>query len=355
MSIDGFNVSPPTTEGVLDPAWLAATVYGDHPGVVVAGVEVRELLVSTATKLRVGLTLEGAGHEVPRDICIKAMVDEVGLRYGGSSAAASEARFYRHLAEPLGKAGLMTPPCLFSAVDPQSNRGIIVMRDLVVEGGRFLSAMSPYSPDEARASLAQLACLHAASWEQPAKDQPWVRRAVDDIAQTSIIPLDLLQELMDGPRGDLLPPAARDAQRLHRGLGRLAERFRARESCLVHGDAHAGNIYVLNGRTGLIDWQLLQFGNWALDVAYHLTAALLPEDRRAQERALLGEYLGALAQAGGPSLKVDEVWDDYRAAMLYGHYLWAITRRVAPDITLEFNRRLSMAVVEHDSYALLGI
>ena len=51
----------------------------------------------------------------------------------------------------------------------------------------------------------------------------------------------------------------------------------ARPQFLVHGDAHAGNIFRTDRGSGLIDWQVLQRGTWAIDVAYHL-CAVLPVD-----------------------------------------------------------------------------
>ena len=39
--------------------------------------------------------------------------------------------------------------------------------------------------------------------------------------------------------------------------------------------------------------------------------------------------------------------------MLYGFYMWAITRKVEPQITHEFNRRLGLAVADFDSFTLI--
>jgi hypothetical protein len=39
-------------------------------------------------------------------------------------------------------------------------------------------------------------------------------------------------------------------------------------------------------------------------------------------------------------------------AMLYGYYLWGVTRRVDPVIILEFVRRLGLAVDELESFKL---
>jgi hypothetical protein len=42
-------------------------------------------------------------------------------------------------------------------------------------------------------------------------------------------------------------------------------------------------------------------------------------------------------------------------SVVYGYYLWAITRRVEPAITNVFVNRLGNAVARHESYRLLGL
>jgi aminoglycoside phosphotransferase (APT) family kinase protein len=134
----------------------------------------------------------------------------------------------------------------------------------------------------------------------------------------------------------------------------IAAQVREQPNCLVHGDAHAGNVYRdAEGQLGIVDWQVLQKGEWAQDVAYHLAAVLAPEDRRVHERRLLDHYLGRLKSLGGPAIDADIAWTRYRAGMVYGYYLWAITRKVDPEITHEFVRRLGLAVSNLDSFAVV--
>jgi aminoglycoside phosphotransferase (APT) family kinase protein len=148
----------------------------------------------------------------------------------------------------------------------------------------------------------------------------------------------------------------RDAARLQKGLEALAADVRGRPLCLVHGDAHAGNVYRdTGGALGLVDWQILQKGSWAMDVAYHLAAVLPPEVRRASERQLLADYCARLTVHGGPEIGADEAWRSYRIAMIYGYYLWSITRKVEPEIIDTFVHRLGTAVHDLESFELLGV
>jgi hypothetical protein len=41
--------------------------------------------------------------------------------------------------------------------------------------------------------------------------------------------------------------------------------------------------------------------------------------------------------------------------VVYGYYLWSITRRVDPAIIKVFGSRLGAAVTRHDSYRVLGL
>ena len=49
----------------------------------------------------------------------------------------------------------------------------------------------------------------------------------------------------------------------------------------------------------VLDWQTVRLGPAMSDVAYFIGSALQPEDRRANEEALVREYHAALAAAGG--------------------------------------------------------
>jgi hypothetical protein len=343
-----FDPAPTRLNDVLDPAWLTAMFADRFPGAVVRAVTVVETLVTQATKVRLRLDIEG-DCRAPSDICIKGILIPTQVP---STASVVETRFYRDCA---ARQPVRVPRCVYAALNEAGDNGIIVMHDEIAAGGTFLSALTRFTPGETRQTLDQLAQLHAAAWHyRPLYDLPWVPRFLDQIAVSPIMPLDRLQTLIDGPKGVRLPSAVRDASRLQRGVAALAAQIRTRPACLVHGDAHAGNIYRNAEGFGLVDWQVLQKGEWAQDVAYHLAAVLSLEDRRTHERSLLDHYRDRLAALGGPRLAAEEAWLRYRAAMLYGYFLWAITQRVDPEITEVFTYRLGTAVDDLDSYAVVA-
>jgi hypothetical protein len=346
-----FDPAPVDLASVISPDWLNQMLGLRWPGAAVHGAEVVEILVTQATKVRLKLDVEGGGADVPTKICIKGVLTDTGAH---PSASIVETLFYREAAAVLP---MRVPECIHASLNADGSRGVIVMRDVIAAGGNFCSALDPFTPEQAIDGLDQLAHLHAASLEgTTAFGFGWAQSFLDRISHQPIIPQANLQELLDGPRGEKLEPAVRDAARLQKALEYLAADVRSGPLCLVHGDAHAGNVYrQADGALGLVDWQILQKGNWAMDVAYHLAAVLTPEDRRTHERALLADYCALLRAHGGPDIGPDTAWRSYRVAMIYGYYLWSITRKVAPEIIDTFVFRLGTAADDLQSFELLGV
>lgn len=335
--------APFTLAEVMEPAWLTQALGPLTGGAPVTRVNIVETIRTTATKVR--FTVEWANGAA--SLCLKAFLD-MGAR--GSSAGVVEADFYTHLAERLD---VRLPVCVATAVDRQAEQGIVIMRDLIADGATFCTALEPFGADDAAASLGQIARLHAGSSLLP--EVPWVGRRIVDLIAWNVVPAPALQELLDGPRGRGLDARTRNAERLIAGLKAVADLDATQPATLVHGDCHAGNIFRTRDGYGLIDWQLLQRGGWALDVAYHICAVLPVEAAEAHEWSLLDHYLDEARRLGGQVPDREAARAQYRVAAVYGYYLWAITRRVDPAITEVFVDRLGKSVMRHDSFKALGL
>jgi Ser/Thr protein kinase RdoA (MazF antagonist) len=268
----------------------------------------------------------------------------------GGATTVREADFYDQLA-PL--VSVRTPACVSSIVDREEQQGVIIMRDLIKDGARFCTALQAFSVDQAAESLEQIARLHVRG--ELLERFPWIDHRVAQLARAQYVPQPLLQELLDGPRGEGVPARTRDAAVLIKGMKALARQDAELPQTLVHGDAHAGNIYRTAEGPGLIDWQLLQKGSWALDVAYHICAVLEVSLAECEERRLIAHYLETMRALDGEAPEPEAAWMQYRAAAVYGFYLWSITRRVDPAIINVFVQRLGAAVTRHESYRLLGV
>ena len=347
--IDGGTSVATTLDQALDPRWLTGALHAYSGGREVVSVETVEVLRTMATKARFAVRF--AGDDAVHAFCLKAFLDVENPASQGGATTVLEADFYTRVAPRLA---VRVPTLIASAIDRAAPLGLIIMRDLISEGARFCTALEAFTADEAAQSLAQIAELHAG--KALLQEYDWIQPRAAQLARSGFMPADALQGLLDGPRGRNLSGPVRNAERLLAGVRALADRDETREQFLVHGDSHAGNIYRdAQDRPGLIDWQLLQRGGWALDVAYHINAVLAVDVAAAEERQLLGHYLGIMRGKGFAMPDDETAWAQYREAAIYGYFLWAITRRVDPPIIELFVDRLGQAVTRLESHALLGI
>lgn len=338
---------PATLEEALDPAWLTLALADCSGGSAVVAVEQVELIRTVATKVRFAVTFADG---LLANFCLKGLLDVDAMTARGGPTCVLEADFYGKVAPIVG---VHVPEAVATVIDREAQQAVTIMCDLIVDGATFCSALDPFTADDALMSLEQLSLLHAKSGFLDGAD--WVRPRAAELAKMTYVTPEMLQDLLDGPRGDNLSPRVRSAANLAAAIKALAERDAARPQFMIHGDAHAGNVFRTPEGMGLIDWQLLQRGGWALDIAYHLNAVLPTEVAEIEERRLLGEYL-AMMRSHGMSMPDEEVaWTQYREAVTYGYYLWSITRRVDPPIIVQFVDRLGKAVMRHDSFGLLGI
>ncbi|MGD6749694.1 phosphotransferase family protein [Streptomyces sp. BH105] len=347
----------------LSPAWLTAVLRQRDPGVTVTATEVTERIETVATKVRFDVAYEnGAAPEgAPAALCVKAYFDPATRQRGTSRA---EVDFYRLLAASLP---VRTPPCVHAEVDEETGHPLLLMHDLVATGARFGDPLMGFGRDQAAGTLDQLAALHAATWDgaKPPAATSDSRTHPYDLAAlfpprlarlTGYMGADRLQTQLDDGRTRDVPTGVRRADRLLAAVNALAALSPAHPRCLIHGDVHTGNVYATaDGSPGLIDWQVVQYGTWALDVGYHLAAVLDPDERAHSERELLDHYLDRLAAHGGTPPGRDEAWWAYRAHLPYGFFLWGITRAVERPITERHAGRLAQAVAWHDSFGLLGV
>jgi Phosphotransferase enzyme family len=340
---------PRTLAQAMDPAWLTQALAPVTGGASITLVETVEVIRTVATKVRFKATFDGA-RDGSESFCLKGFLDIDPEMARGGAVTVLEADFYTKLAPTLS---VRVPECAATVIDREAQLGVVIMRDLIGQGARFCSALEAFSVDQAAQSLEQLARLHTSG--APLSDMPWVRRRIAELARAQYVPQPTLQEMLDGPRGEGLPTRTRNAALLIQALRALVVHDEANPQVLVHGDAHAGNIFRTAQGHGLIDWQLLQRGGWALDVPYHIAAVLAVEVAEKEERALLAHYLDAVRRLGGETPGAEEAWIQYRACVVYGYYLWSITRRVDPAIINVFMGRLGASVTRHDSYRLLGL
>jgi aminoglycoside phosphotransferase (APT) family kinase protein len=288
------------------------------------------------------------GDSTVHNFCLKAFLQKDIAQRAGITAV-REAMFYQRIAPNIS----MRVPRAIAHIDQEENRAILFMEDLVNSGAHFCSALEPFTPELVAQSLDQIARLHAATYLL--RDNAWIPSRLSWLAQNPHFTASQLQEILNGQRSAMLSRRTADASLLLEGMKQLARRFEGNSATLLHGDCHAGNLYLTSEGPGLTDWQLIQHGNWAQDVAYHICSVLPEQVAEREERALLQHYLDCVHQHGGSAPQLDQAWEDYRAAQIYGFYHWAITTRVDPEIVNVAVQRLGSGIERHDTYALLGL
>jgi hypothetical protein len=353
----------PVTQDEITAPWLTAALRERFPGIAVTGLVREDIMQGTATKTRLRLSYDAAGRHagLPATLIVK----------GGFAAHREmmayiyelEARFYRDIAPRLD---LTLPRCYFSGSDPERRQAIVILEDLDARGARFCRVQQPLTFIEAAAQLRALAALHAAWWGSaelaPGGSLAWIE------------PLDPLPEGEAGTyqRGQLVPEVYAHYMGLPRGVAvsrvfhdrdlmeRMLERLRRYDGqgprCLLHGDAHLGNLYFdHDGAAGILDWQSPRQGPWSHDVAYFLGSALDVVDRRAWERPLLELYLAELRRRGVTAPTFEEAWHGYGVQMLYGLYYWLVN---PIEFQAELNNcavapRFALAALDHGTYERL--
>jgi hypothetical protein len=336
---------PTRLESVLDPEWLhwALDDVGEDERVV--AVEAIDSTKTLATKVRFRVTVEDAdGARRDHAYCVKAHLDGTpGLDL------LSEAHFYAELAPRLD---VRAPRGYYAAIDDDAQQAMVIMDDVVAHGGRFLGAHSPYSVDTTTDTLGQLAKLHATTWGRAdlhALD--WLAPRLTTMAD--FYPTDLLQSLLDDGRGPDVAPELRSAENVREAMRRTGAHD---VTCVIHADPHSGNSYLdAGGRACWLDWQIVQRGSWATDIAYHLATVLDVDTRREHEADLLRHYLDALVANGAPAPGWDDAWDLYTRSFSYGYFLWVITRISSREVVLIHIPRLAAALTDHDTFHRLGV
>lgn len=338
--------APIDLQEALSPQWLQLALAEVSGGAAITSVENVDVLETMAAKVRFKVRFEG--DSATHHYCLKAFLNPEMGRAAGITAM-REALFYQRIAPHIS----LRAPRTITHVDEEGGSAILIMEDLIHAGAQFCSAREPFTADLAAKSLDQIARLHAAA--HLLNDNDWIPSRLSVLATKPHFTAAKLQELMDGPRCANLSRSTSNAILLLEGMKILAARFAKSSTTILHGDCHVGNFYLTKDGPGLTDWQLIQRGNWAQDVAYHISA-VLPEDVAArEERELLNHYLDCVRTHGGVVPDAESAWNDYRLAQIYGYYHWAITTRVEPEIINILVQRLGAGIERNNTYSLLGL
>jgi aminoglycoside phosphotransferase (APT) family kinase protein len=142
----------------------------------------------------------------------------------------------------------------------------------------------------------------------------------------------VLSRALERPRAQELPASLHDADGLVHAFRAVLDLSATPPQCVVHGDAHVGNIFFdPDGTPGLLDWPGIKRAHGAYDLAQFLVSALSIADRRNHEQDLLRRYLARLQDLGVAPPSWDAAWLDYRRHTIYPLVGWLCTDGYQPE------------------------
>lgn len=304
--------------GDLMPPWLTAEWLASTLGREIRSIRVRRIgdgLVGM--NLRVEVLGDDDG---PSSVVVKVPAPEETSRSTGVSLRnyEREVRFYRELASTVD---IRIAHCHLAEWDPDDGSFVLVLEDLApgVQGDQLAGC----SVGQARTAVIELARLHGPRWDDPAlAGIDWLSRrsTPDAVARVA----ELWERCVPAFLSSYGAHLAADELALIDRLGpRLSDWLEGREPpfTLVHGDYRLDNLLFASPAGGhpvaAVDWQTPGHAPALADVSYFLGAGLLPDGRRAAERAIVEEYATAL-DAYGIGLDSGWVWQQYRREAVAG-------------------------------------
>src|SRR3546814_719773 len=324
----------PWNRSEVTAEWLGRTVANKYPGVAAHSLEVIQLFDSHTTKMRVAVDWNESGKAagLPRDLCLKSNWSGA---FNDVDICALEARFYHYFA---GEMKVPTATCYYADWDDDGRgQGLIVLEDLIAHGGTFGHSTQHPGIDGVAIALEGLAKLHGSLWDSPLISEanaPWfqtsMRTAVDH-DQVRIMWHWICENLKDPNFRAIAPKHYLDEpRRVEWAFDKLVEFERNFDApyCVILGDCHQGNTYILpNGERLWLDWQLSRRGRPWRDLTYFCIGSLTIEERRQSLRDLIAHYRQHLVATGATNvIDLDEIWEQVRRSEEHTSELQSLMR-----------------------------
>jgi aminoglycoside phosphotransferase (APT) family kinase protein len=337
----------PTVPGDIDAAWLEGALALRHPGVTVDDVEIVDVREVTNTHVRVRACF-GNPTPVPSDLFVKMPPLDPARRaaIARTDMGRREEQFYATLAPTLR---LRVPACYAAYFEEDTGDFVLVLEDLVAAGCTISDGTVGVRPDAMATALEELAELHARfeNADRRTREAGWVPRAVHG----SNYGAQLLQVGLDHHRDRLSPDFCEIAQLYIDRGDDLQALWHSGPATVIHGDAHLGNLFDDHGRTGFLDWGIVNVSTPMRDVSYFITMAMNIQDRRAYERDLLRHYLNAAEAQGATPITFEDAWQSHRTQAAYTVVACCQVVTFPPDAT-ERRRIFATAFLERAEAAI---
>jgi thiamine kinase-like enzyme len=356
----------PFSYEAITEQWLTDILCGGCPGAQVRSFALGPTDNGSSNRRRIELVYNEAGRVagLPTGLFCKASHDlRNRMVLGVSGAAYTEVTFYNRLRPLLN---IEAPRAYFAHFDDLTFNSLVMLGDITSEVREFCNHRTSMSLERAQSQLALLAEMHGSGYGKTQLRTELQRIATwpDYFNKTLAFGMEAGSNAGFLAAEDVIPPRLyRQYEAIWPATLASVERHNQLPQTLAHGDVHLKNWYVAgDGGMGLGDWQCASRGHWGRDVAYAVSAALTPENRRAWERDLLRFYVDRMQAAGGPATTFDEAWTHYRQQLISALTWWTVTLtppEAIPDMqpeetTREFIRRIAIAMDDVDSLASIA-
>jgi hypothetical protein len=307
--------SVPSGAAELDAGWLTEALGPVADGARVTAVDARRIGTGqVAESLRLSLSWDRPGP-APTTVVAKVPSGEEASRAAATATRTYEieAAFYAELA---GSVAVHRPACYCSRYDPGTGDYVVLLEDLApaVPGDQIAGC----TPEEAAATMPELAALHAPRWgDEALEDLAWLDHPTEEAASFTGELVGALWPGFVDRYGDRVDP---DVVALgERFVPRLADwlRHRPRPWTVTHGDFRVDNLLFGGRRVAVVDWQTVHVGPAGADVGYFLGTSLDPDARARHEETLVRAYHAELT-ARGVDQTWSDCWDGYRSAAFSG-------------------------------------
>lgn len=308
--------------------WLSAIF---DAAVSVAEVErIGDGLVGMNVRVQMTHDVDG----VPASVVIKLPSPDETSRATGIALRnyEREVRFYREIADTVA---IRVPRCWHADWDAESGDFVLVLEDMApAQQGDQITGCSP---DLAVAAVSELARLHGPRWDDPALGPlEWLSRRTDgDVAQLEGLWQMFFPGFVDTYGRYLSANAHRLVDRFGSELTTWVQ-GRTGPLTVTHGDYRLDNLLfgmdVGSPPVTAVDWQTPGHAPGPADLSYFCGAGLLPEDRRAHERALVSAYADALGEF---DIDLDRtlLWEQYSRESFAGVIMAVIASQVVGSNT----------------------
>lgn len=301
----------PMSADDITPPWLSGVLAERYPGVDVEAIAVIHRAQVTNAHARLRVTYRNRAGAPDTMFCKLAPTDDRRQAIIATGMGQREARFYAELAPLLD----IRVPAVHAALTDDSGLFAIFLEDLVETGCRVSDGTWGISADAARRLIGELAAMHI-RFEDPARrraEAPWVtvNRPNPGYGQ------QMLRYGIDHHRDRLSDDFVTVAELCIARHDELQRLWHEGPQTIIHGDDHIGNVFLDGDRAGLLDWGIININTPMRELAYLLTMAMNPDERRRAEVELLRDYLALRRTAGLGELGFDEAWRSYRIHAAY--------------------------------------